>query len=96
MSGGRVKGYAGPMFNTRFVSCAGESALHNRDEADAVVARMTKAAVTIGAVRLGERRKYPAAPFTTSNLQQEASRKLGFTTLKTMQIAQQLYEGIDI
>ena len=38
----------------------------------------------------------PAPPFTTSNLQQEASRKLGFTTSKTMQIAQQLYEGVDI
>ena len=94
--GGTFKADDGSLFNTRFVSCDGESELHNKDEADAVVARMNKAAFTIGAVRLGERRKYPAAPFTTSNLQQEASRKLGFTTLKTMQIAQQLYEGVDI
>ncbi|MDD6872834.1 MAG: type I DNA topoisomerase [Clostridiales bacterium] len=94
--GGTFKADDGSLFNTRFVSCDGESELHNKDEADAVVARMKKAAFTIGAVRLGERRKYPAAPFTTSNLQQEASRKLGFTTLKTMQIAQQLYEGVDI
>ena len=94
--GGTFKADDGSQFNTRFVSCDGESELHNKDEADAVVARMKKAAFTIGAVRLGERRKYPAAPFTTSNLQQEASRKLGFTTLKTMQIAQQLYEGVDI
>ena len=94
--GGTFKADDGSLFNTRFVSCDGESELHNKDEADAVVARMKKAAFTIGAVRLGERRKYPAAPFTTSNLQQEASRKLGFTTLKTMQIAQQLYEGVDV
>ena len=94
--GGTFKADDGSLFNTRFVSCDGESELHNKDEADAVVERMNKAAFTIGAVRLGERRKYPAAPFTTSNLQQEASRKLGFTTLKTMQIAQQLYEGVDV
>lgn len=43
-----------------------------------------------------ERKRNPAAPFTTSTLQQEAARKLGFTTRKTMQIAQQLYEGIDL
>ena len=47
-------------------------------------------------MRKGEKRKNPAAPFTTSNMQQEASRKLGFTTQKTMQIAQQLYEGVDL
>ena len=57
---------------------------------------MNKADFAIGEVKRGERRKYPAAPFTTSNLQQEASRKLGFTTQKTMQIAQQLYEGVDL
>jgi DNA topoisomerase-1 len=43
-----------------------------------------------------ERKRYPAAPFTTSTLQQEAARKLGFTTRRTMQVAQQLYEGIDL
>ncbi|MBS1213901.1 MAG: topA, partial [Proteobacteria bacterium] len=43
-----------------------------------------------------ERKRNPAAPFTTSTLQQEAARKLGFTTRKTMTVAQQLYEGIDL
>ena len=47
-------------------------------------------------IKKSERRKLPAAPFTTSNLQQEASRKLNFNTGKTMQIAQQLYEGVEL
>ena len=93
---GRFKTGAGEEFTTRFVSCDGEGELRSAEATEKVVERMKKAAFTISAVRLGERRKYPAPPFTTSNLQQEASRKLGFTTLKTMQIAQQLYEGVDI
>ena len=47
-------------------------------------------------IKKSERRKLPAAPFTTSNLQQEASRKLNFNTGKTMQVAQQLYEGVEL
>lgn len=47
-------------------------------------------------VKRGERQRKPSAPFTTSTLQQEASRRLGYTARRTMQIAQQLYEGIDI
>lgn len=50
----------------------------------------------LGEIRLGKRSRKPAAPFTTSTLQQEASRKLGFNTSKTMRIAQQLYEGVDL
>ncbi len=70
--------------------------VRSQTEAEALMRRMKAAAFSIGEVKRGERRKHPAAPFTTSNLQQEASRKLGFTTQKTMQIAQQLYEGVDI
>lgn len=51
---------------------------------------------TVTQARRAEKRKNPAPPFTTPNLQQEAARKLRFTTAKTMQIAQQLYEGVDI
>ncbi len=70
--------------------------ISSKEQADAALTRMAKGGFAIKNVKRGERRKHPAAPFTTSNLQQEASRKLGFTTSKTMQIAQQLYEGVDI
>ncbi|WP_455234931.1 type I DNA topoisomerase [Thiogranum longum] len=50
----------------------------------------------VSSIEKKQRKRNPAAPFTTSTLQQEASRKLGFTTKRTMSVAQQLYEGIDI
>ena len=70
--------------------------LHAKAEADAVIERCAGTAFRVGEIRRSERRRLPAAPFTTSNLQQEASRKLGFSTSKTMQIAQQLYEGVEL
>jgi DNA topoisomerase-1 len=71
------------------------------DEAQAMQARDGLAAAANGKLRVAkveekERKRNPAAPFTTSTLQQEAARKLGFTTRRTMAIAQQLYEGIDL
>ncbi|MDO5378531.1 MAG: type I DNA topoisomerase [Clostridia bacterium] len=71
-------------------------ALGSEREAREACERIAKGGFAIASVKRGERHKHPAPPFTTSNLQQEASRKLGFTTSKTMQIAQQLYEGVDI
>ncbi len=57
---------------------------------------METADYTIRKIKRGERRRKPQAPFTTSTLQQDASRRLGFTARRTMAIAQQLYEGLDI
>ncbi|WP_394001518.1 DNA topoisomerase I [Luteimonas sp. WGS1318] len=69
------------------------------DTAEAARARIQAAAqgaLHVTDVGAKERKRRPAAPFTTSTLQQEASRKLGFTTRKTMQVAQKLYEGVAI
>ena len=83
--------------SARFTGFGGDKAeLHNQQEAQRVVDSCAGATFSVSIIKKGERRKFPAAPFTTSNLQQEASRKLGFTTQKTMQIAQQLYEGVEI
>jgi DNA topoisomerase-1 len=69
------------------------------DQAKDIETRLQKAArgkVTVSNVEKKQRKRNPAPPFTTSTLQQEASRKLSFTAQKTMRVAQQLYEGIDI
>ena len=65
-------------------------------EAEHAVAILKKANLSILDVKMKERRRMPAPPFTTSSLQQEASRKLSFTTSRTMQVVQQLYEGVDL
>jgi len=61
-----------------------------------LLADMEKAPFAIGKIKRGERRRTPAAPFITSTLQQEASRRLGYTAKRTMALAQSLYEGIDL
>lgn len=66
------------------------------EEAERVVAALAAGAYEVAEVKEGTRKVKPYAPFTTSSLQQDASIKLGFQTRKTMQIAQQLYEGIEI
>jgi DNA topoisomerase-1 len=63
--------------------------------AEAVIERTAQGVLTVAKVEKKQRRRNPAAPFITSTLQQEASRKLGFSAQKTMTIAQRLYEGID-
>ncbi len=84
-------------FRMRLVSLDGEKvSLRNADEANQAVERIKNANFAVNSIRIAERRKMPSPPFTTSSLQQEASRKLNFTTIKTMQIVQQLYEGIDL
>jgi len=66
------------------------------EQAQAIVDAVTGAPFRVASVKTRETRRNPAAPFTTSTLQQEASRKLKFRVRKTMQIAQALYEGVDL
>lgn len=88
---------AGVELGARLVTLGGEQEhITSREQAESALELIRAQSYTVSAVRKGEKRKNPAAPFTTSNMQQEASRKLGFTTQKTMQIAQQLYEGVDL
>nr|HID13358.1 type I DNA topoisomerase [Anaerolineae bacterium] len=73
-----------------------EVELHSEAETQALVAELEKAVYTVARVKEGRRRRKPKAPFTTSTMQQEASRRLGFTARRTMRFAQQLYEGVDL
>ncbi len=79
---------AGTPVQAKFYGEKGEKVeLGSKEQTENVIERLRAGRFAITSVKLGERKKHPAAPFTTSNLQQEASRKLGFTTQKTMQIA---------
>lgn len=93
----REKKARAPLFDAELVAIDGQKAeIGDEKQAQAIVDDLEKAEFTVGGIKRRERRRNPAPPFITSSLQQEASRKLGFTARKTMMLAQQLYEGIDI
>lgn len=75
---------------------SGKIKIENKEQSDAILGRLDGASYTVKTLKKGTRKKNPAPPFTTSTLQQEASRKLGFQTQKTMRTAQELYEGVDV
>lgn len=97
-----LEGKLPPSFAARLVKI-GEQKLdpesfriENEQAAQALVERLRGAEFKVVRVEKKERRRFPAPPFTTSRLQQEAARKLGFTPTRTMRIAQRLYEGVEL
>jgi DNA topoisomerase I len=88
-----------PSFRARLQGTVGKKqklAIPNETEAQRLVALLQSAVHRVLSVQTKTQSRRPAAPFITSTLQQEASRKLGFSTKRTMQIAQQLYEGLSL
>ena len=85
------------VFDAALVSVDGEKLeIPNQTEADGILKRLENAEYTVASVKKRVTKKQPAPPFITSTLQQEASRKLGFTAKRTMKAAQELYEGVDV
>ncbi|MBE6085849.1 MAG: type I DNA topoisomerase [Selenomonas ruminantium] len=85
------------MFDAELTHVDGEKLdLHDEKNTTALVEDFQKQQLIVDKVKKSERKRKPAAPFTTSSLQQDAARKLGFTSRKTMMLAQQLYEGIEL
>ncbi len=74
----------------------GKVKIGNQEESDGYLKCLENNTFTVESVRKGTRRRQPQPPFTTSTLQQDASRRLGFQTRRTMKVAQELYEGVNI
>ena len=95
-----AKGYSKKPFSAKLYSIGGKklelTSLPNQEEAQKVIDSLEGAQYVIEQVKKGVRRKSPAAPFITSTLQQEASRRLGYQSRRTMKIAQELYEGVEL
>jgi DNA topoisomerase-1 len=86
-----------PLFACQLVTVGGKKAkVSTGDVAAAIVAEARTQTFVVQDVERAEKKRYPAPPFTTSTLQQEAARKLRFDVAKTMRVAQQLYEGVDV
>ena len=84
-------------FIARLVAKNGEKiAISNEGQARAIVQELERLPYSVAEIRRKDQQRHPAAPFTTSTLQQEANRKLGYSAARTMVVAQQLYEGLDV
>ena len=85
------------IFQARYFGKNGKKQeIHSNDETQEILKNVKNAKYVVTEVKKGERKRTPAPPFTTSTMQQEASRKLGFTLKKTMSVAQGLYEGVKV
>ena len=91
-----VKGEKKPLVAKFYGDENGKIQIHNQAELDAILKEIESSEYKVLEVKKGERTKKPPLPFRTSTLQQEASKHLNFSTQKTMRLAQQLYEGVDI
>lgn len=92
-----LSGAKPPPFDAKLHSINGQDAvISSAEEADRVVTAVQGKAFTVASIERKERRRNPAAPFITSRLQQDAARKLRFSPKKTMTLAQQLYEGLEV
>ena len=83
-------------FTARYYGETKKRELHSEAEVDEIIRDVTGKEFTVASVKRAEKRRSPTPPFITSTLQQEASRKLNMTPRRTMAVAQQLYEGVDI
>ena len=92
-----LEGKSPPRFEAKLIKRDEEKLrVKNNDEAQKILADLQGRPYSVAKVEKKERRRNPVPPFTTSKLQQEAGRKLGFTAKRTMGIAQSLYEGVDV
>lgn len=92
-----LEGKKPPPFEAKLVKIKGENAdIPNEKNAKNIVAALEKLPFILEKITKSERKRNPTPPFITSKLQQEAARKLGFTAKKTMALAQQLYEGVEL
>ena len=92
---GSKKALTGKYYGTRD-SKGGKSTIRNKEELDQILKELEGCSYEVEEVKKGERVKKAPIPFTTSTLQQEASKALNFSTQKTMRLAQQLYEGVEV